>query len=475
MAMTMNEMMQAMQDAGCDGSSTLHMRSESIQNRPQMNRIPTLRNKLKKKSKLLLMTELAFPFNPATGEPDEKFNNDNKYRPPMSATTVALAMKDYANTNEALKSTLMKRSGVSEWDTSVAEFTPVDWKVFAPYRVPKIFTVIATHINIPAMGTGQFGRDYAVSVERDPKTGEIVGELPSFLKVNKLFNDKAYEQIHEYEEKIASGDLKQTKDQQDAYKQQARSACCVSNDKHINYVQMFEIPLDNKYVVDEKVISSDNLEQEVKGFEVISRYKQKIRQAVESYKDGSWERFDKNFDFWEIEMTCPSTGDDSTNSGKAEIGRETKFEKPTVTLQDTDEYDGGKKTEALVTAIRSFVDADLDIEQEMRRSMMISVFDDSVEAAMFNCLKTVLDLKGDKYLTNKVIQSNAEMISLIFGDEGDEVLEEINAGVSEKNEGNLDEDDSKSTAKQYDLSSSEFQTESEEMSDFENVDLESID
>jgi hypothetical protein len=468
----MDEMTKMMEDAGCDGSSSLHMRSESIQNKVRIPRIPTLKNALRKKSKLLVLTELAFPFNPETGVADEKFNNDNKYRPPMSATTVALAMKDLANKNEATKAVLLKRSGVSEWDTSDSGvFTDTDWKVFAPYRVPKIFTVIATHINIPAMGTGRFGRDYAVTIARDPKTGEVVGEAPSWLKVSKFFNDKAYEQIKEYEDKIANKEITHTADQQAKYKQDVRGNCPVSDDRHINYVQMFEIPLEKNYSVNTERCVMSEANEIVKDFEVVSRYKKGIRQIIESYQEGSLSKFDKFFDFWEVDMTCPSTGDDSTMAGKAEIGRDTKFEKPTTTLKDSEYEAGGELTTMpLVQAVRNFVDKDLNVEEKVRRSMMISVYDESVESMLFNSLATVIDLHNDPYITKKVLQSNSEVISLIFGEEGDELLESVDAGITEHSEGNLDESASQKEAKEYDLTSSDF-SDTEDMGDFDDVDL----
>ena len=139
MAMTMSEILEKMEKVGSDGSSQLQMRSEDLQHKQMVRRLPLLKNGVKKKSELLLEVELALPFNPETGEADEKFNAKRKYRPPFSATTMALALKEMAGSNEALKNTLMKRAGVSEWDVSDPEtFTKADWTVFAKYRVPRV-------------------------------------------------------------------------------------------------------------------------------------------------------------------------------------------------------------------------------------------------------------------------------------------------------------------------------------------------
>ena len=60
--MTYEEMMEKMAQVGSDGGSALHMRSEDLQHKVKVKSIPRLKNALKKKSKLLLDAELAFPF-----------------------------------------------------------------------------------------------------------------------------------------------------------------------------------------------------------------------------------------------------------------------------------------------------------------------------------------------------------------------------------------------------------------------------
>ena len=466
--MKMSEMIEAMSKAGSNGSSQLQMRSETLQNKIRVPRIKNLKKDIKKKSKLLVVAELAFPFDPTTGEVTDEFNQDTKYRPALSATTVALAMKDSAEQNPKLKEKLMKRAGITEWDTTnCEEFNDTDWKIFEPYRVPRIFTVVATHINIQAMNTGSFGRDFAVDVKRDPRTGEVIGPMPSFLKVNKLFNDKAYEQIKEYEDQIQSGKIKQTADQQQETKLQIRNSSPVSDDRHINYIQAFEVPLDNEYIVDTKVdFAADDAE-------VQTRCNKKIQTVLDSYLDGSFRRFDHYFDFWEIDMSCPVKGDTSCMSGKAALGRDTKFDKGTICLNSADDYHNGEDTQNIVDAVSAYLDKELNVEEKMRRSIGVSVFDESVENDMFRTLKTVIDLK-DRYITQKVAQANAEVISLIFGEEGDAFLEEIDANVSDKDEGALDEKDSAVAAKaaKYDLESSDFNNDAADlMGDLDSIDL----
>lgn len=456
MAMTMSEILEKMEKVGSDGSSQLQMRSEDLQHKQMVRRLPLLKNGVKKKSELLLEVELALPFNPETGEADEKFNAKRKYRPPFSATTMALALKEMAGSNEALKNTLMKRAGVSEWDVSEPEtFTKADWVVFAKYRVPRVFTVIVTHVQIEAAGTGQFGRDYAVSVKRN-EDGDVVGEMPGFLVANKFFRDRNYEELNAYNESIANGTCKDDDKKQKEVRGSIMGKAPVSDDKPANYVRLFEFPTDMEYVIANNVDLAGISAESIRDFEVLSRYKKGIRQAAEKYQDGSWKKFDKFFDFWTIEMSGPAEGDDSTTAGKAKIGLDTTFEKPTVPLNDEESYDSGEKTKALVEALREYIDSDPNLEKKIRTSMRIPVYDEEVEDMIYRSLGTVIDVERDEYITNKVITNNKDFILRVFKEAGEEMLEEIEAGLSERKEGNLDSEEAKKEAKSYDLGSDEF-------------------
>ncbi|KSV57900.1 hypothetical protein [Acetivibrio ethanolgignens] len=191
--LTHEELMTMLEQAGSNGGSSLNMRSEALQSKKKKRYIPRIKRELRKVSRLLLPIDLAIPFNPVTGqsEPDG-FNAGNCYRPPISATSSALVLKEMAQTNEALRATLMKRAGVTEWDTSDAKtLTKQDWVIFKKYRVPRIFTIPAIHVNIPALSNSQFGVDYLSNVERD-SDGGVVGDYPMILKINKLFRDIAF-------------------------------------------------------------------------------------------------------------------------------------------------------------------------------------------------------------------------------------------------------------------------------------------
>lgn len=455
--MTMKELKQKMTDAGSDGSSKLHLRSEDLQQKFRVERIPRLKNGLKKAARILLEAEIALPFDPETGESDPNgFNSHNKYRPPFSATTTALALKQAANENEKLKTTLMNRAGIEEWDTAnFSEFTADDWIIFKKYRVPRIFSLIVTHITIPAMTSSKYGMNYAVTVERDSE-GNPVGEVPGFLVANKFFRDRAYEELAAYNKSLESGECKDDDKVQKEHSMGIFNNIPVTEDIPANFVRLFELPLDTDYKISSDVKMNGVTKESIKDFEVLSNYKKKLRVGVESYLETNWKEFDNFFDFFEMDQICPTTGDDSSDKGKAQIGQDTKFDRPTIPLDSHKHYADGKTTERLVAAIREYIDNDVNVEERVRRSMRVPVYDETVEDKLYQTLSTVINLHGDEYITQEVIKSNQQFLRSVFPDEADELIEEVDAGISEKEVGALDSEDASKIKGTYDLSDDEF-------------------
>lgn len=456
MAMTTAEFENAMASIGSAGESVLQLRSEELQERHRVKKMKRLKTALRKKSKLLLETEIALPFDPETGlaSPDT-FNSSRKYRPPFSATTVALYLKKKAHTNENLKNTLMKRAGYTEWDTSDFEtLTDDDKVIFGKYRVPRIFSLTVTSINIPAMKTDSsnaFAEDYAVSVKRD-EFDNVIGETPLFILANKFFRDRAFEEVQDYKESIKNAnppvDDKTVKQQISTIN--AKNP--VSDDHPKNFVRLFEFPMDDKLQIPASDFASVTVDT-IKNFEVISNYKADLRKSIDKYMEGSWSIADVNFDFFEIDMNCPIKGDDSTLSGKGKITQDTTWDRPNPIAPNI--YDG-ETVKVFLNAVRSYIDSDAKLDTKIRASMNVPVMTEDIENRLFRALPTVIDLDSDRFITQEVIKKNSEFIRLIFGDEGDEIVDDVEAGVSDKDAGSLDESAAKKMAKEYDLTSAEF-------------------
>lgn len=460
--MTTEELMKLMQDAGQQGTSELNMRSEDLQTKHTVARIKSLKKELKKKSKLLMILEIALPFNPMTGEADETYNTRTKFRPPVSATSAALIIKKYANECAKTKEVLMRRAGLAAWDTSDPDkFTDEDWHVFAKYRVPRLFSINVVSVKIPAI-TKEFTQEYAIKVNRDPETGEIRGEWPIALQINKLFRDKIYEEINELQDRIDSGELRYTEDQQKEAVRSIYGKNPVSDDHPANWAELIEIPLTNKYAISSDFEMDDVKTADIKAARVVSRYSKGLKDLVNQYIAGDYEIFDKYFDFYEIDMTCPADGNPNSKEGKMRIGLDTSFAQPTMRLSET------PGNANVTTAVREFLDENMDVEREILRSVFVREYNSDIEKQLIKALPTVLDL-SDQYCSERVLTANKDIISLAYGDEGMSLIEEVEAGISDHKEGVLDEQAASEGQKSYDLSSAEFQD--PEIMDLESVDL----
>lgn len=454
--MTRQEIFEKMMMDSGFGESKLQLRSEAKQDVHRVARIPRLKKALKKKSRLLIITELALPFDPNTGEVSDKYNADTKYRTTASATTTALGLKVWSNTNQALKDTLMQRAGITEWDTSdPTTFTDADWKVFSKYRVPRIFSLSVIHVNIPAMISSEYGKDFELEVEYDPLTGEIIGEMPGALKVNKLFNDRVYEELQDYKNKIDSGECKDTEKVQQEVRTKIRNHCLVSGVHPSNYVTAIELPMTAKYDLSGEINYKDFTVDTAKEHLVMFNRSKKIKEAIGRFTSGEFEKFDKEFDYYVIDMSCPTEGDETTDYGKAQIGQSTTFDKPAASMKESlpDEW------ESVHDKITEYIDSDTEIEKRVRSSTYTPKYTEEVEKQIYMALPTVIDLDKDKFFTQKVLDDNREVISIAFAGVGDRLLDDIDNGISDKAEGELDTTESAEQGRQYSLESADFQDE----------------
>lgn len=436
--MTMEEFFSEMQEKGLDGTSQYQLRNEAIQDRSKTGRFNRLKREKKKKSKLMFTLELAIPFNPMTGVADETYNADKKFRPTQSATTVALMLKKHVNNKADIKEVFAKRAGISvdEWDTSEENvLTGTDKLVFGKYRVPRIFTFPVVHIDIPVM-TGAYGRDYTIDVKRDPLTGEILGEPPMIITANRFFKAVCYEELEVYNKKLENKEIDHTEKQQKEERSKIFSKNPTSDEHPVNWLLAVELPLDNSYNLRSDVnlatIEQDNFKDNL----VIVRQNKAIKEALEKYANGSYAKYDRYFDFWEVDMACPTEGETP-----AELGQGTSYEKPSEQLYEMDAYDG------FFSAYRAYTDADTDLEKVIISSVRISPYNEQVENQLVCALPSVIDVDSP-YLTKKVIDNYKDFLTLVLGDAGDSLLLDVEFGTSDKGEGVYEEKTADKAAKE---------------------------
>lgn len=406
---------------------TSEYRNEDAQTKMKLRRIDTLKKKSKKKSKILVVTELALPFNPFTGKEDEKYNRNNKYRPIMSTETAMLTYKQLANEIPETKEAFATRVGlqVDEWDTSdVTTITSVDRRVFNKHRYPVIFTLNVVDINIPTFTGLPFPKQYRVDVDRDKESGAIIGETPLPLKIHKLMADMANEAVNKLNNDVKSGVADMNQDDLKEARKKEYKKIVVSEDKPLNFVLALELPLNNQSTFDDSLQLSDLTDEDL--FKMLRLVKQtsSFQAALDNYMNGSYTILDVYNNFWELDMLCPATDDNK------ELGKDTKFEKAMLALKSVEKYPN------LNQSFVDFMDKDQKLESIFLASSYVSRFNADLEANLIDAVEGLIDL-DDERLTARVLRANQDIIPVIFGSDGDAKLVEAEIGLVP--EGELDE------------------------------------
>ena len=209
----------------------------------------------------------------------------------------------------------------------------------------------------------------------------------------------------------------------------------------MNYAIVVELPLSNTYDLDGIKLSAVTPE-EIKNLLRITKYSSGFKDAMQKYLQGDWIKYDKYFDFWEIDMACPAEGDTPMV-----IGKDTTFEKPTEKLIDTDGFGVFEKS------MTTYIDDRDDIEQIVINSTRMTVYDES----------TVVD-PDSPYLTKAVIENNQDFIALALGDIADQLLMSVAMDSDDREQGTATIEAVNKAAKSVDLE--EIMT--DDMEDFDN-------
>lgn len=442
MSINFAELKQKMEKAGSTGASKLNMRNEDKQFKEQPKRFPHLKKEKKKKSKLLFIKEIAIPFNPATGESDDSFNRSNKWRPPYSVQASMKLAKDFAANNQKSKETFMHYAGVTEWDVSNPDdLTEMDYKVFNRYLTARIFSIPVVHVTIPTMCDNVYGKDYAVYVEIDPLTGEYKGDVPIILQAHKFFIEMAYEELAEYNDKIKLGEIKHDEKQQKEAKSEIFSKVLISDLHPINFSQCFEIPLNSKFNLEDADFLNTVTAEELNGKTVLVRINRAISDLLGKFDGGDYESIDNYPEYYVADMSCPSDTD-----VPMELGKRSTYEKEMTPLLGLPSY------EQFRNAVIDNLDSIENLEETVFRSSFVSKYDSHVEEKILTACKSIIDTNSP-YFTKKVIESNLDFLMLALGSKMDDILAEMDCGISEKREGSLDSNAAKQASKTYDIAS----------------------
>ncbi len=442
MGINFKELQKKMETVGDNGVSKLNMRNEEKQRKFQPKRFNHLKKEKRKKSKLCFVKEIAIPFNPKTGKEDDTYNTGSKWRPPYSVESVIKLVKSYAMESEEAKQALMQHAGISSWDvTDPDTVTDEDYRLFGSYLTARIFSIPAVHVTIPSMCNNAYGRDYTVDVKVDPVTGQYIGEVPLILQAHKFFIEMAYEELADYNDKLSSGVFKHDEKQQKEYRQGIFSKVPISDLAPINFIQAFEIPLNQKFELndDKCLVTSDKAFVDKQT--VLVRMNRTISDVLDKFCGGDYSAVDKYPEYFVVDMSCPNDTESPT-----ELGKRTSYERELNTLKDMEGYDNFR------AATVDYLDNFKDLEETVFRSSFVSRYDSSVDTQLLTACNSLIDLKNP-FLTQKVIESNKDFLMLALGEKFDELQLEIECGISDKAEGNLDSAAAKQVAKTFDIAS----------------------
>lgn len=442
MGINFKELQKKMETVGDNGVSKLNMRNEEKQRKFQPKRFNHLKKEKRKKSKLCFVKEIAIPFNPKTGKEDDTYNTGSKWRPPYSVESVIKLVKSYAMESEEAKQALMQHAGISSWDvTDPDTVTDEDYRLFGSYLTARIFSIPAVHVTIPSMCNNAYGRDYTVDVKVDPVTGQYIGEVPLILQAHKFFIEMAYEELADYNDKLSSGVFKYDEKQQKEYRQGIFSKVPISDLAPINFIQAFEIPLNQKFELndDKCLVTSDKAFVDKQT--VLVRMNRTISDVLDKFCGGDYSAVDKYPEYFVVDMSCPNDTESPT-----ELGKRTSYERELNTLKNMEGYDNFR------AATVDYLDNFKDLEETVFRSSFVSRYDSSVDTQLLTACNSLIDLKNP-FLTQKVIESNKDFLMLALGEKFDELQLEVECGISDKAEGNLDSAAAKQVAKTFDIAS----------------------
>ena len=442
MGINFKELQKKMETVGDNGVSKLNMRNEEKQRKFQPKRFNHLKKEKRKKSKLCFVKEIAIPFNPKTGKEDDTYNTGSKWRPPYSVESVIKLVKSYAMESEEAKQALMQHAVISSWDvTDPDTVTDEDYRLFGSYLTARIFSIPAVHVTIPSMCNNAYGRDYTVDVKVDPVTGQYIGEVPLILQAHKFFIEMAYEELADYNDKLSSGVFKHDEKQQKEYRQGIFSKVPISDLAPINFIQAFEIPLNQKFELndDKCLVTSDKAFVDKQT--VLVRMNRTISDVLDKFCGGDYSAVDKYPEYFVVDMSCPNDTESPT-----ELGKRTSYERELNTLKDMEGYDNFR------AATVDYLDNFKDLEETVFRSSFVSRYDSSVDTQLLTACNSLIDLKNP-FLTQKVIESNKDFLMLALGEKFDELQLEVECGISDKAEGNLDSAAAKQVAKTFDIAS----------------------
>ena len=414
------EMMEKMRNGEVSTTSKLNLRNEKKQSRIITGKIPGLKKVKKKISRLLIIKEVAIPFNPWTGAPDETYNEDMKFRPELSFSTTALMLKNFYNDNPEVKETFMKALRIKSWDTSNTEaLNQEDLEVLRIIRPTRIASPRVIGLGCKTVTNSPYVSNYEAGFDRDNE-GDIVmpegskRDYPEILEMNRAYSSIFFEEYAAWEkDNIAESDEKKK-----AKRWEILGKNPISGDRSLNLAVAIEIELDNK--MQPKVPLADLTAVDLKNMLVHIKVSSKIKGALEELEDA--DKFlhkDTNLDFLELDMIVGNEDND------AERGTNTKFTTAAeYKIKDDSSYD------KFIKEVSTMLDEYGDMELPLKKSAVYKKIDETVIQRLYACLASEVKFNTiQPYLTKEILNASANILSDIYGDPIDNMTMESAMGA----------------------------------------------
>lgn len=432
------QMLEMLQSGDLKGTSSLSMRNEQARTQAGASKIQKQERKKSLRMRLAVITEISIPFNPMTGKEDDLYNKTNKFRPALSASSVAAMCKAMADKNEESKATFMARAGVDSWDTTnYDEITKEDWVIFRFYRKARVFSIPVIEVMDRRVTGSTYNKKYLIKVNRDPISGDIIGEVPLALQVYNFHSNIIFEQkrhLDEVREKRKRGeeatvlvddsvlkqlDLGTLTD--DDYKENAKRIWkqqIVGRDRPANYVVYYAFPLNNKYEIDNKDSYASLTVDDMSKYLRFAPLMESMENELVKFEKGDYASKDHYFDFYELDMSCP----DELKMGESQEAMELAL-KTTFAKADSDyNFKEFAHLDRVLEAIRKATDDDTTIEERLYASLRITPYsDDTIGDQLVQVLGETINMLDNPFVTEQLIQNNVELINEAFAD-ADEII-----------------------------------------------------
>lgn len=419
--------------------SEFDLLNEKRQFLPQGVGIPRFSYGYKKKSRILFRLQMAIPFNPETGFPDENFNPNKKWRPPLSPRSAAMIVKQYANNNENAKSIFMSRAGVSEWDTSdPTVLNKTDFKILRLYRTPLIITAEAVTINDAAITGQDFGIPYSVPIKRDIETGQIIGDVPDIAKIGSLISAITFKEIAELDNAINSKDPSgysnhrafinpaaiPTVDEKTKKEWIGKilGGALISSVRPKNFLMAYEFALSPS----QSMLNEDKKPlpcftrltlEDIKEHRVYFDYAKKYKEYIESQLNNP--EVDQFWDFIEADICDKASEEPKDRVAKAEASRNMSLSASSHSFYniDTGEW-RADWVQPFFDAISDFGDSDPEFEKKMMQfvARQIRPIDSAIIGAVADRVADRIPLSY-RYITEDILRNHKDALLLIYGSE----------------------------------------------------------